>query len=359
MPVQRYAVFVGLVTVALAGPAGAVDCFPKIKFIPAPHAAPHPLAHRSAAAPPKPHIRHIHHFFGAKKAPRIVVASRPAATNLAESSLAQQTIPVYVPRPVSCDKLPPLALQSLAPARPIAPAQRLLDAIAGPGGPPDTVITPGGVGPSLPGDLPIGLVGTPSGGTPGGGTPGDVPGGGFPGGGTPGGFPAVLIPGGGTPGGGTPGGGTPGGGTPGGGTPGGGTPGGGTPGGGTPGGGTPGGGTPGGGTPGGGTPGGGTPGGGTPGGGTPGGGIPGGGGPPDEGSPPNGGSPIIPPDQGTPTIPGTPDTPPGGDTPGGPGTPPPGIPEPATWALMMLGFFGVGAALRGRKASPRHDAEVS
>jgi len=32
-------------------------------------------------------------------------------------------------------------------------------------------------------------------------------------------------------------------------------------------------------------------------------------------------------------------------------TPPGGIPEPATWAMMITGFFGVGVALRRRKPS--------
>ena len=25
------------------------------------------------------------------------------------------------------------------------------------------------------------------------------------------------------------------------------------------------------------------------------------------------------------------------------------VPEPATWAMMLMGFFGLGAALRGRR----------
>ncbi len=328
MLMKRSAVAAGLLSATLASPAAAVDCFPKVKFAPAPHVAPkRPVQHLdAAAAPPVHHVHRVRHVvgIGPKKPPRIVVASRPHAINLAESSLAQQTIPVYLPRPVSCDKLPPLALQSLAPARPVAPAQRLLDALAGPAD-----LTPSGL-PASPGNLP-GVEGTPGNSGPtGGGVPGDdFPSGGFPdvggpGGGTPGGFPGVIIPGGGTPGGGTPGGGTPGGGTPGGGTPGGGTPGGGTPGGGTPGGGTPGGGTPGGGTPGGGTPGDGTP------------------------IVLPGGPPLFPPDGGLPTG-GTPGGP--GGTPGGPYTPPAGIPEPATWVMLLLGFFGAGGAVRVRKAS--------
>ena len=51
---------------------------------------------------------------------------------------------------------------------------------------------------------------------------------------------------------------------------------------------------------------------------------------------------IVPP----PGTPGVPVTPP--DTPGSPGTPS-GVPEPASWAMMILGFALVGGALR-RKA---------
>ena len=363
MSMKRSAVAIGLLAATLAGPAAAVDCFPKVRFVPAPHVVrKRPVQHLDAAVtPPVQPVHHIRHVvgIGPKKPPRIAVASRPHVSNLAESSLAQQSIPIYLPRPVSCDKLPPLALQSLAPTRPVAPAQRLLDALAGPEVPLDTSITPGGV-PASPG-LP-GVVGGTTGilGPNGGGVPSDgFPGGGFPGspgGGTPGGLPSVLIPGASKPGGGTPGAGTPSGGTPGGATPGSATPGGGTPASGTPGGGTPGAGTPSGGTPGGGTPGSGTPGGGTPGGGTPGGGTPGGG-------TPGGGPPIIPPDSGPPLFPpdGMPPSggPPEGPGPGGPEMSPAAIPEPSTWAMLLLGFFGVGAALRARKARRHRDAKPS
>ncbi|MFI4966825.1 MAG: hypothetical protein ACHP9T_15855, partial [Caulobacterales bacterium] len=92
---------------------------------------------RAAISRPRPVVHHVHrvrHVVGApvRKAPRVVVASRPRALNLAESSRDQQTIPVFVPRPVSCDDQPVIALQSPPPARPVAPAQRLLDALAGP-----------------------------------------------------------------------------------------------------------------------------------------------------------------------------------------------------------------------------------
>lgn len=67
---------------------------------------------------------------------------------------------------------------------------------------------------------------------------------------------------------------------------------------------------------------------------------------------------------GNPGAPGGPGDPPGiadpGDPspdPGGPGNPgnpgvPPGgspVPEPATWAMMLLGFFAIGGAIRRRK----------
>jgi hypothetical protein len=31
--------------------------------------------------------------------------------------------------------------------------------------------------------------------------------------------------------------------------------------------------------------------------------------------------------------------------------PPPGVPEPASWGLMILGFFGLGGLVRGRKTA--------
>jgi hypothetical protein len=74
-------------------------------------------------------------------------------------------------------------------------------------------------------------------------------------------------------------------------------------------------------------------------GGIPPGGIPPGGTPP--GGPPPGGPP-----------PGGP--PPGGPPPGGPPeTPPIPVPEPATWAIMLLGLLGIGAAMRLRATAVR------
>lgn len=98
-------------------------------------------------------------------------------------------------------------------------------------------------------------------------------------------------------------------------------------------------------------------------------GFPGGGGGAPGGFAPFGGAPgglipenfVTPGDPGTPGGPGDPgpgDPGPGGpDNPGLPGPPPglldPGgapVPEPATWAMMLLGFFAIGTAIRRRHA---------
>lgn len=98
-------------------------------------------------------------------------------------------------------------------------------------------------------------------------------------------------------------------------------------------------------------------------------GFPGGGGGAPSGFAPFGGAPgglipenfVTPGDPGTPGGPGDPgpgDPGPGGpDNPGLPGPPPglldPGgapVPEPATWAMMLLGFFAIGTAIRRRHA---------
>jgi hypothetical protein len=59
--------------------------------------------------------------------------------------------------------------------------------------------------------------------------------------------------------------------------------------------------------------------------------------------------PVIGPSPGPPVV----ETPPTPNVPGVPvvpGVPPVGaVPEPATWALMLLGFFGLGGALRRRR----------
>jgi hypothetical protein len=72
---------------------------------------------------------------------------------------------------------------------------------------------------------------------------------------------------------------------------------------------------------------------------------------------------LISPSSPTPDLPALPPTgapptggfvlPPGG-SPGGPG----GIPEPATWAMLIVGFFGIGAALRQRRSRSALACEI-
>jgi hypothetical protein len=62
---------------------------------------------------------------------------------------------------------------------------------------------------------------------------------------------------------------------------------------------------------------------------------------------PPGPPPILPPGP-PPIVPPPVVTPPVVTPPGGPG----GVPEPATWAMLIVGFFGVGAVLRRRRALP-------
>lgn len=196
-------------------------------------------------------------------------------------------MPVYLPRPVSCDEKPSPVLQALPPAAEKPPAQVLLDELAGPVAAPAAPETatnyltgtpdegggsffpggggfPGGVG------VPGGGGGQPPVGPPGGGQPPITP----PDGGPPpilppdGGQPPIILP----PDGGPPP------------------------------------------------------------------VLPPDGGPPPV-TPPDGPPPITPPEGPPPIIP--PITPPGG--------PPPGVPEPATWAMLIFGFFGLGSALRRQK----------
>jgi hypothetical protein len=62
---------------------------------------------------------------------------------------------------------------------------------------------------------------------------------------------------------------------------------------------------------------------------------------------------IVPVTPGTPGTPGGPDVPGGPGTPGTPGTPvtppPSAVPEPASWAMMVLGFGFAGGAIRRRR----------
>jgi hypothetical protein len=88
--------------------------------------------------------------------------------------------------------------------------------------------------------------------------------------------------------------------------------------------------------------------------------LPGGAGGPGDGGAPGGGSPFFAPFT-PPSFGGAPRDPDaGGPPPGGPGIIPPPplggvstVPEPATWAMLILGFFGAGAALRrARRINP-------
>ena len=215
---------------------------------------------------------------------RVLVAAAPPAPprHYAESSFAQRTLPVYLPRPVSCDEKPSPVIQALPPAEAKPPAQVLLDELAGPAVAPPTPEAP----PAVPAEF-VDEGGPPGIFFPGGGVPGG--GGVFPGGG---GQPPVIPPGGGQPP------------------------------------------------------------------------IT----PPDTGQPP-----VVPPETGQPPIvppgpPGPPDTgqppviPPGPPPvlpPGQPPILPPdtgpplGVPEPATWAMLIAGFFGLGEVLRRDHAARR------
>jgi hypothetical protein len=269
-------------TVCVTGPAVAEDCFPKVRAAavhrPAPvrAAAPH---RKAATVAPRPKAHPVRHVVKRPRPKRVQVAAAPPAPprHYAGSSFAQRTMPVYLPRPVSCDEKPSPVLQALPPAAEKPPTQVLLDELAGPAAAPAAPETPtnyisgtpdeGGGGSYFPG----------GGGFPGGGVPG---GGGQPPVGPPGG-PPILPPDGGQPP------------------------------------------------------------------------IILPPGPPDGGpppiTPPDGGPPpvtppIIPPEGGPPPIvppdgPFPPVNPPGGGQ-------PPGVPEPATWAMLIVGFFGLGGALR-------------
>ena len=279
--------------VSLVGPAAAEDCFPKIKAAavhaptPARKAAPH---RRPAAAPARPRVHPVRHVVKRPRPKRVLVAAAPPGPprNYMESSFAQRTLPVYLPRPVSCDEKPSQVIQALPPAAEKPPAQVLLAELAGPAVAPE-------LRPGTPGFVDKPGPGGPETFFPGGGGGGVFPGGGVLTGGG-GGQPPVTPPGGGQPP------------------------------------------------------------------------IT----PPDAGQPP-----IFPPDGGQPPIilppgpPGPPDVgpppvvPPGQPPllppiedqppllPPGGGQPPTGVPEPATWAMLIAGFFGLGETLRRDHAAQR------
>lgn len=132
--VVRLSILATLLAAGAAGPAAAVDCFPKVAAVGA-HAPPRLRAvahHRTAGA--SPGVHHVRHIAprGRRAPSRKVMASASPKRPFAESSRDQQTIPISVPRPLSCDDQPPAVLQTLAPRRPVAPAQLLLAALTGP-----------------------------------------------------------------------------------------------------------------------------------------------------------------------------------------------------------------------------------
>jgi hypothetical protein len=176
--------------VCVANPAIAEDCFPKVRAAavhaaaPARKAAPH---RTPAAVPARPRVHHVRHVVKRPRPKRVQVAAAPAAParHYAESSFAQRTLPVYLPRPVSCDDKPSPLIQALPPAPEKPPAQVLLDELAGPE-----------AAPPAPETSPDYISGTPDeGGGP------FFPGGGVPFGGGPGGGgqPPITPPGGGHP----------------------------------------------------------------------------------------------------------------------------------------------------------------
>jgi hypothetical protein len=108
-------------TVSLTGPAVAEDCFPKVAAAVVHHAAPARKAapHRKAAAvAPRPKVHPVRHVVKRPRPKRVQVAAAPPAPprHYAGSSFAQRTMPVYLPRPVSCDEKPSPVLQALPPA---------------------------------------------------------------------------------------------------------------------------------------------------------------------------------------------------------------------------------------------------
>jgi hypothetical protein len=278
-----------------AGPAAAEDCFIRVKVGETPRAAPpHRPRARHPAAAVRPRVLHRVHRLVAhphRKRTQALAGAAPTGPRYVESSIAQASVPVYELRPISCDSRP--GIRSKAPGLTPLASQRLLDALVTPApAPAPPAPAPVETGPVIVVPDTV-LPGLPPGPAPVGdigGPPPQTPG-------TPPGAPPLTPPIGGpgapppviTPPGGPPG--------------------------------------------------------------TP------------PGTPPVVTPPVVtPPDTppGTPPgiPPGTPpDSPP--DTPITPLTPPlpppltpPGapVPEPAAWAMLLTGFFAVGAALRRRRS---------
>jgi len=256
----------------MTGSAAAEDCFPKVLAASAPaKAAPPKAAPARKASPPKARKPARQQARGpVARKPRVVAAAKPKPVQklLDESSYAMRTGLGPPPRSVECDTKP--SIQTALPPEAVPAAQRLLDEIAGPEGPPET-------------PAPVELASA------------EAPVGGFP-------FGLPFGPGGG--GGGFVGG----------------------------------------------------PGGGGGGGGQPGGpGEPGNPGEPPVNPPVN--PPVTPPPVNPPVTepPVKPPVDPPPVTPPGPGGPPPtsAVPEPATWAMMIIGFFGLGGAIRSQRVRAR------
>jgi len=156
----------------VAGPAAAKDCFIRVKTgeMHAPPPVRRPAVHHAAAVAPRPHlVHHIRHVVGHPhvKRPQVLAAAPAEGPHYAESSLLQRSIPIYEMRPVACDSHP--GIQSLAPGLAKPPAQRLLDALVTPAALPPPVeeqglpviLVPDTAIPGAPGGVPIGGVGGP------------------------------------------------------------------------------------------------------------------------------------------------------------------------------------------------------
>jgi hypothetical protein len=130
LKVSVVGVFVGGL---LAGPALAVDCFPKVRATEAYRAGPQ----RAAKPDRKPAVARTRvkatHARGVGRTK--MVSARPlapAAGEIAESSFTRRTRATPFVRPIECDTQPTSAISTPLPGDAISPAQRLLDEIAGP-----------------------------------------------------------------------------------------------------------------------------------------------------------------------------------------------------------------------------------